>query len=64
MSIKDYAEVLRFAIKMQIGYIADDAENGISVGNADYHQGYYEGMQRGLEIALEKIDASMFLAKE
>lgn len=64
MSIKDCAEVLKWAIKAQIGYIADDTEDGISVGDAEYHRGYYEGMQRGLEIALEKIDASMFLAKE
>jgi hypothetical protein len=62
MDIKSYAEVLKWAIKAQIGYIADDAE-GISVGDAEYHRGYYEGMQRGLEIALEKIEASMFLAK-
>ena len=62
MSIKDYAEVLKFAIKSQIGYIADDTD-GIFVGDADYHQGYYDGMKRGLEIALEKIEASMFLAK-
>ena len=64
MTIKDYADILKWAIKSQIGYIADDVENGVSIEDADYHQGYYDGMKRGLQIALEKIDASMFLAEK
>lgn len=63
MTISSYADVLRFAIKMQINYIEED-EKDLSTRHAtEYFEGYYEGMKRGLEMALEKIDASMFLAE-
>lgn len=61
MTIKDYAEVLKYAIKLQIDYIEEDEKNGIHA--TEYFEGYYDGMKRGLAMALEKIDASMFLAK-
>ena len=59
MDIKSYADVLKFAIKMQIGYIEEKNENGRFA--TEYSEGYNSGMIRGLEMALEKIDASAFL---
>lgn len=59
MDIKSYAEVLKWAMKAQIEYIEKDEQGTFAT---EYMEGYYAGMRRGLEIALEKIDASMFLA--
>lgn len=58
MDIKSYADVLRFAIKMQIGY-EEEVLQKCDAMNEDY----VEGIITGLNIALEKIDASMFLAE-
>ena len=58
MTIKSYADVLKFAIKMQIDYVWEDMDKP----NAD--ETYYSGVINGLYIALEKIDASMFLAEK
>lgn len=58
MSIKDYADVLRFAIKMQIDYQMEEIQEPYA--NEDFHSGVITGLQ----IALEKIDASMFLAEK
>lgn len=62
MTIKDYADVLRLAIKMQIGYIEEDGRNGRCA--TEYFEGYNDGIIRGLEMALEKIDASGFLMEK
>ena len=62
MTIKSYADVLRWAIQNQISYVQEEANS--SFCNTMEKAVYYEGIQKGLEIALEKIDASMFLAKE
>lgn len=59
MSIKDYADVLRFAIKMQIGY----EEEALQDCNP-MREDYISGIITGLQIALDKIDASMFLAEK
>lgn len=59
MDVRSYADVLKFAIKMQIDYIREEGENGKFY--TEYQEGYYDGMVRGLQIALEKIDASEFL---
>lgn len=59
MNKKEYADILRFAIKMQIGYVEEKMENSISID-----RDYQEGIIRGLQIALEKIDASEFLMEE
>lgn len=59
MSIKEYADVLRLAIKMQIGY-EEEALQECGAMNEDY----VSGIITGLQIALEKIDASMFLAEK
>ena len=61
MSIKDYAEVLKWAIKNQIAYVEEEERNGEFA--TEYMEGKYRGVVEGLEIALEKIEASMFLAK-
>jgi hypothetical protein len=58
MTIKDYAGVLKWAIKTQIDYQMEEMQNP----NAD--ERFHDGVIVGLQIALEKIDASMFLAKE
>ena len=54
-STKDYADVLKFAIQMQIA----DVEKAMYKPFADMD--YLEGVRRGLMIAIEKIDASKFL---
>lgn len=57
MEIKDYAAILKWAIQTQIDYQKEEIEQPYA--NEDFHS----GVITGLEIALEKIDASMFLAK-
>jgi hypothetical protein len=58
MTKKDYADVLRFAIKLQVDYIDEELqEEGCDTR-------YLEGVKAGLQIALDKIDASMFLAEK
>ena len=59
MNKKEYADILRFAIKIQIGYVEEKMENSFSID-----RDYQEGIIRGLQIALEKIDASEFLMEE
>lgn len=59
MDISNYADVLKFAIKMQIDYIEKEEEKATFA--TEYSEGWNRGMVRGLEIALEKIDASKFL---
>lgn len=62
MTKKEYAEVLKWAMKTQIEYVEEEANS--SFCNTLEKASYYEGIKRGLEIALEKIDASMFLAEK
>ena len=62
MDIKSYADILRFAIKLQIADIEED-ENKATFAT-EYMEGYHEGMKMGLEIALKKIDASGFLMEK
>ena len=57
MNKKEYADILKFALRLQIDYIEEDMEKPF----ANYE--YLEGMRRGLEIAMEKIDASAFLTE-
>lgn len=53
MSAKEYAEVLKSVLKMQIKYITD---------HLDYEGNrYLEGQEIGLRIALQKIKESEFL---
>ena len=57
-SIKEYADILRFAIKMQINY-----EEEILREASIIEENYVDGIITGLRIALDKIDKSMFLAE-
>ena len=53
---KEYAEILKSVIKMQIGYITE---------NPNYDESdYLQGQEQGLMIALDKIEASSFLLEE
>lgn len=58
MDIKSYADVLRFAIKMQINYVQEEIQKPYA------NEEYLSGVIMGLETALDKIDASMFLAEK
>lgn len=59
MTLKDYAEVLKLAIKLQIDGVEEEL-NEATATNEDY----LEGIKQGLEIALQKIDASMLLTEK
>ena len=59
MTLKDYAEVLKFAIKLQIDGVEEELNEAIVI-----NEDYLEGIKQGLEIALQKIDASMFLTEK
>lgn len=57
MSKKEYKDLMKSILKMQIGYIEE--------GREDYEWNeYQQGIVRGLEIAMEKLDASEFLLGE
>ena len=58
MDIKNYADILKFAIKLQIDYVKEDMEK------PNANEDYLGGVINGLHIALGKIDASMFLAEK
>lgn len=62
MTIKDYAEILKWAIKTQMEYIEEEEETACASGDYEGEK-YLGGVKEGLRIALEKIDASMFLAE-
>ena len=59
MDAKRYAEILKSVIQMQVIELRKRAEDNEFTG--DYTDGWSQGVVRGLEIALEKIDASAFL---
>ena len=59
MTMKDYAELLKGVLKMQIGYKEEELQNAMLE-----REDYLEGIIAGLYIAIEKIDASMFLAEK
>ncbi len=58
MTIKDYAGVLKWAIQNQIDYQKEEIQQPYADEN------FHSGVITGLQIALDKIEASMFLAKE
>lgn len=59
MTIKDYAEVLKFAIKINLDSVNEELSEAIIIDES-----YLQGVKTGLQIALEKIDASMFLVEK
>ena len=56
MDLKGYTDVLKFAIQLQVDEVNKELSADIIL-NEDYLQ----GVKRGLQIALDKIEASMFL---
>lgn len=58
MDLKSYADVLKFAIQMQIEYEKEEIQKPFA------DEEYLSGVITGLRIAMEKIDASMFLAEK
>lgn len=60
MDIKSYADILKLAIQFQIKDLEKEMEDKPPLANMEY----LEGVHRGLEIALEKIDASAFLTEK
>jgi hypothetical protein len=56
MNAKEYADILKFAIELQIGYVKEDMENAIF-----YDENYFDGMITGLRMAIQKIESSSFL---
>ena len=57
MTIKDYAGVLKMAMRMQIDYVEEDMQKPFA------DEEYLSGVITGLRIAMDKIDASMFLTE-
>lgn len=57
MNIKEYADVLRYVLKVAI----DNQMEAMELPHAD--ERFHDGVICGLQIALGKIDASMFLAE-
>jgi hypothetical protein len=51
-------DILKFAINMQIDGVKEEMERPFA------NEEYLEGVTRGLEIALDKIEASRFLAEK
>ncbi len=61
MEIEGYMEIMKWVMQNQIEYAKEEANGTFA---SEYMEGYYAGIVRGLEVAIEKIDASMFLAKK
>lgn len=62
MDIERYMDIMKWVIQTQIEYANEEANEGKFA--SEYVEGYYGGIVRGLEIALEKIEASKFLAEK
>lgn len=62
MEVERYMEIMKWVIQTQIEYAREEANEGEFA--TEYREGYYGGIVRGLEIALEKIEASKFLAEK
>jgi RNA binding exosome subunit len=62
MDIERYMDIMKWVIKNQIEYAREESNEGKFA--SEYMEGYYGGIVRGLEIALEKIEASKFLAEK
>ena len=59
MNIREYADIMKWVMKNQIDCLMDEV--GKEFCQTEFQAGYCEGIKRGLEIAMEKIDASEFL---
>lgn len=58
MDLKSYADILKFAIQMQIEYEKEEIQKPFA------DEEYLSGVITGLRIAMDKIDASMFLTEK
>lgn len=58
MDIKSYADILKYAIQLQIEYVKEEMEKPFA------NEERLDGVISGLRIAMDKIDASMFLAEK
>ena len=58
MELSSYMDILKFAINGQIKYVEEEMDAPFA--NIEY----LDGVRRGLEIALDKIEASRFLAEK
>lgn len=58
MTIKEYAAVLKWAIQNQVDYQMEEMQKPWA------DERFRDGVIVGLNIALEKIEASMFLAEK
>lgn len=56
MTTENYVEVLKFAIQLQVNEVNKELQADIILDES-----YLRGVKTGLEIALGKIEASMFL---
>ena len=61
MDKKGYAELLKSVFQMQKYAVAEEIRSRLNCGD---NVEFLEGVVRGLEIAMEKIDASMFLTEK
>lgn len=57
MTIERYADILKLVMQTQIHYIEEELENPFA------DEEYLNGTINGLRIAIDKINASMFLAE-
>lgn len=57
MELNSYMDILKFAIKLQMDGIEEEKARPFA------NEEFLDGVQRGLEIALNKIEASRFLAE-
>ena len=55
MNKKEYAELLKNVIQLQINYTDEELKQG------GFNTDYLQGVKTGLQIAIQKIEASMFL---
>ncbi len=62
MTIESYMDIMKWVFQTQIERAKEEANK--ETFSTEYMEGYYGGIVRGLEIALEKINASVFLAKK
>lgn len=56
MTKRDYVDVLKFAIQLQVDEVNKELSADIILDES-----YLRGVKAGLQIALDKIEASMFL---
>lgn len=56
MPTENYVEVLKYAIQLQVDNVNEELSANIIIDES-----YLRGVKAGVQIALDKIEASMFL---